>query len=142
MQTLERPTVSDSIHVVEAIATDVRYWAEGKAEGFSKDLNGWCAIASGQLFRELEKKGFQPKLRAAVDRFTCWAHVFVVLDDQIIDVTATQFREFKNQPVVIGHEKELQKNWFHQHTDEFISVPQLRAWQKKERWPAREIAYG
>lgn len=127
------------------IATSVRYWAEGRAEGTYKegDLNGMCAIASAELWRQLTAEGIKAEL-------CCWicpqdqesAHVFLLVeDDHILCVTCTQFSKMRNIPVYFEHHKEAEKwDWFNIHFS-FPTPEDLIRWQKKNRWPADQIAW-
>ncbi len=130
---------------VLGIATDVRYWAEGRAEGDGQSnpraLDGYCAIASAQLFRMLVAEGFTPELHVWECSNTRDSHVFVTVDDHVVDVTATQFREYVNQPVVILHVREAEGHTYWNSSYSFTSVEDLIRRQKKDRWPARQVAY-
>ena len=77
------------------IAEENRKWAESVANYFlsqskdrwffSSNLCGMCAIASLRLFRELRAAGYEAQIAYTL------GHVFVVYDNLIIDITATQF---------------------------------------------------
>jgi hypothetical protein len=127
------------------IATDVRYWAEGRAEGDPKgnprDLNGYCAIASAELFRQLTREGLKPEIHVWECPETADSHAFVVVDDHVVDVTATQFREFADKSVVIMHVRVAEQYMYWNSSYSFSSVEALIKRQKKDRWPARQIAY-
>jgi len=126
---------------VLAVATDVRYWAEGRSR--NDDLNGWCAIASAELFRQLQKEEIPAEIHYSLDRHdgeSC--HVYLVVDDHVVDVTATQFKQLRDKPVVIMHSREAEAYDFYNADEVFHSVEDLRAYQKKHRWPAEQIAYG
>jgi hypothetical protein len=129
--------------VIETIAQDVRYWAEGEAESRdplnARDLNCWCAIASGKLYRELVVAGLQPQLNlAACD---LGSHVFLTVEDHVVDVTATQFPEYRDVPVLIVHEMLVQDLWYYQCDKVFATVEDLIQFQKKARWPREQIAW-
>ncbi len=132
-----------STEIIEVIAQEVRYWAEGEAESRDpqnvKDLNSWCAIASGKLWSELTLAGFQPKLHMSAADIGC--HVFVTVDDHVIDVTATQFPEYRDVPVLVAHEREVDQ-WYHESSKEFSTVEELIRYQRKMRWPREQIAWG
>lgn len=134
-------TFQDRVH---SIAQDVRLWAEGRAqsdENSYASLVGYCAIASAKLFSELQKKGFDPEIHIWVHGLLPDAHVFIILEDHVVDITATQFRDFEQETVVIMHVKEAEafKHW---HSIlSFDSVKELIAYQKKTRWPRDQIAY-
>lgn len=130
---------------VLGIATDVRYWVEGRAEGDSgfngHDLNGYCAIASAELFRQLKKQGFKPEIHVWYDPSTGDAHAFVVVEDHVVDVTATQFRGFRDTSVVIKHVREAASFEYWNSSYSMDCADAFRKRQKKDRWPARQIAY-
>jgi len=132
---------SNLLSNVLAIATDVRYWAEGRSENHTAHLRGWCARASAELFKKLSKKGINAEIRAWTCGITDAAHVFIVVEDHIVDVTATQFREFRDTPVLILHEKEAQDYEFYQTSASFKSVQELLVWQKKAHWPGDQMAF-
>lgn len=123
------------------VAKRVRLWTEQQAKKSrynQKNLLGWCAISSAQLFRELKNEGVDARIHVK-DYYNC--HCFVVVDDHVVDVTATQFTEFKNSPIVIMHIKEAEQYGFY-NTDEVFEFPdQLRTHQLKTKWPKKQIAY-
>ena len=125
---------------VAMVATQVRYWAESRAPKEDHRLDGWCAIASARLFSELDKQGIKSEIHVWVAP-SGEAHVYVVVDDHVVDVTATQFREFRSSFVVIIHQREAEQYEFYRTVEVFHSVKDLRKWQKKGRWPARQMAY-
>jgi hypothetical protein len=120
------------------IAAKVREWTEAKA--FRADYNpdtlcGWCAIAAAQLFRELTRE----KVPAEIHYVS--GHCFVVIDDYVVDVTATQFDEFAKEKILIRHVKELSEHWYYQTEKVFTKPIELRDHQLKEKWPRKQIAY-
>ena len=120
------------------IARSVRKWAERKAEAakYNPDtLCGWCAIASAHLFRALKNEGIESELHYVS------GHCFVVVDDYVVDVTATQFAELRAGDVFIKHHKEVDQHWFYQSSHIFEKPMELREHQLKENWPRRQIAY-
>lgn len=133
-----------------AIAQDVRYDIEGLASrrksqiipgrvGSPERLGGWCAIASARLFREFAKNDIDSEIWMWVSNHG-EAHVFNFVDDHIVDITATQFHEHIDQPVLILHSKEAMAFDHFQPTKQFGSVKELIDDQKRERWPTNQIA--
>ncbi len=123
---------------VMLIAENVRNWTEEKAFRTNYnpgDLCGWCAISAAQLFRELRKEKINAELHYVS------GHCFVVVDDYIVDVTATQFSEFADKKINIIHTKEAEQYWFYTAEKVFTHPTQLRKYQLEERWPRRQIAY-
>jgi hypothetical protein len=128
---------------VAAIANGTRTWVEAKAfrsDYNPDDLQGWCAIASAELQRRLNIEGIEAKIHMWV---SSWqeCHCFVVVEDHVIDVTATQFKEFRNQPVLIMHIKEAEVYEMYSTSEVFSTASELRRYQKRERWPSNQIAY-
>lgn len=130
-QLLERVTV---------VAQDVRDWVELRAQRVNNyDLNGFCAIAAGQLHKKLTNIGIDAKISLRNQWGEC--HAFVVVDDHVIDVTATQFQEFENTPIVILHIKEAEVYSFYCTDNEFKNSVELRKHQQRDKWPINQIAY-
>ena len=134
--------MKQSLHdTVLAIATDVRYWAEGRSR--NDDLEGWCAIASAELFRRLKREEIPAEIHYCMDQKDLQScHVYLVVDDYVVDVTATQFTQFRDKPVVIMHSREAEVYDFYNTNMVFRSAEDLRAYQKKLRWPADQVAFG
>lgn len=132
---------------VVSLARAARAWAEERsdaAESYSEDLCGWCAIASGQLHREFVRQDIPAEIHMWEQypdgRGSC--HVFLVVEDHIVDVTATQFTEFANEPVVILHRSKAYDYDFYRTTKVFVSANALRKHQKVSGWPQHQMAYG
>ena len=120
------------------IAKRVRAWTEAKAERANynpHNLCGWCAISAAHLFRELSKADIAAEIHYVP------GHCFVVVDDYIVDVTATQFQAYENTEVVIAHTKEVEHFWYYKTEKTFDTPTKLRDHQLKQNWPKREIAY-
>lgn len=99
---------------------------------------GWCAIASAKLWKSLDAVGIKTEIHLAQDIIGC--HVFLVIEDHVVDVTATQFSEFENNKLVIMHVKEAEAYWFYQSADVFETADDLRANQIRTGWPRDQIA--
>ena len=129
---------------VRNIASDVRRWAEDQAYDKTldevHDLNGYCAIAAAELHRRLVSEGIRNELHMATHGCGS-SHCWVVVNDHVVDVTATQFGPFRAQPVVVLHEKEAEQHWFYRTTEIFYSSKSLRKSQQRTGWPPHQIAY-
>lgn len=124
-----------------SLAEEVRQWAERRARPGDEDLNGWCAKASAQLFRTLQEKNIPAEIHMWSWHNDESAHVFVVVEDHVVDVTATQFGPFRNKPIVIMHKREAEAHEFYRTERVFASADELRKHQKKTRWPNDQVAY-
>jgi len=126
-------------------ASAVRGWAEAMAEGTYKagDLNGMCAISSAELWRRLRDIGVQAKIRVWMDPDpdVGSTHVFLYVDDHVLDVTATQFRALRNKKVYFEHEKFAENYLFYHHAYEFDSDEELVRWQQKVEFVADQVAW-
>lgn len=125
--------------IILAIATDVRNWTQSEADRKDyrpDDLGGWCAIASGKLFTELKKENFKPVMAHDHD-----GHFFVLVEDHVVCVTATQFMTFKNVPVLLKHENEMAGVKYYEVDDIYEDIMEVRKYQKKHRWPSDQIIY-
>ena len=125
---------------VHEIALEVRSWCEKEADkaGRPDSLMGYCAIASAELFRRLEKVGIFAEIH--MQNGGWGSHVYLVVDDHVVDVTATQFSQFSGTPVVIIHYKEAEQHDFYQSNEIFGTPKDLRKFQAKTKWPNNQIA--
>ena len=123
------------------IASQVREWVLKEARKVrynEKDLCGWCAIASAKLHIELKKKNINSKLNIWNGAYS--SHVFLTVDDYIVDITATQF--LANHPhVLIIHEKEAEQFEYFKSCGEFKDVKHLRKTQIQHKWPSKQVVY-
>lgn len=127
---------------LESMALQVRGWAEDeelRCEFYRPDLNGFCAVASGELSRRLAAEAIPHEIHMSTGDYGC--HVYVVIEDVIYDVTATQFPEYRNTKVLIKHMREAEVNWYHQTDEVFKTADDLRAHQKRRKWTTWQIAY-
>ena len=70
-----------------------------------------------------------------------WAHCFVVVEDHIVDVTASQFWQFKDQNLVIMHVREAEFYEMYRTVKTFSCGAALRRHQKRDKWPSNQICY-
>jgi hypothetical protein len=120
------------------VAKHVRQWTQDKANRTRynpHNLCGWCAISAAHLFRELRRKNIDVELHYVRN------HCFTVVDDYVVDVTATQFVDFEDVEINILHYKEAQEYRFYNTEKIFTTPTQLRDHQLRTKWPTREICY-
>ncbi len=122
------------------VARRTRRWAMRNRDKFDiwSDLGGMCAIASAKLFRNLQAEGIPAELHVAVARDYC-AHVYVVVNGHIVDITATQFSEKHSAVLITERSKETRSKWWWQSTHKFQTVEALVAYQLKAGWPTEQI---
>ena len=120
---------------VLAIAEHARLWAEktAKKEGFPSDLNGFCARASVKLFNLLKAASYDPIIGCA------HGHVYVILEGQIIDLTATQFPRTRSKKVFIKNVEDIRDQYQYQSLKIFDNPDELALYQKREGWPKTQI---
>lgn len=124
------------------VAHRVRKWVEHKDSRLvvpTKNMCGWCAITAGKMYVELDKVGIPSYL--ATSHSEWGSHVFNIVDEYILDVTATQYPEFRNTKVVLLHEREAAVYEFYDVDETFECNKQLRIHQKMTNWPSSELAY-
>jgi len=128
---------------VTAIALGTRAWSQEKAERTRynpDDLQGWCAISAAELHKRLISEGIDADIHMWQSEWgEC--HCFCVVDDYVVDVTATQFGQFRNQELVIMHYKEAEVFEMYNSTMSFGCGKDLRRFQKKQGWPSYQIAF-
>jgi len=128
--------------LIRSIAHQCRQWCEDRdqLEAYpSETLCGWCAIAAAHLWRELRRKGIDSVI--CVAELTHYSHCYILCEDHIVDITATQFQNFRNSPILILHEREAVVYEFYNTTHTFKDARELRKWQRQGRWPSCQICY-
>lgn len=131
----------DLYNRVLPVAQKVREWTQKQADRksyYAHSLMGWCAIASAQLFRELKKAGVDSTIHLYDGEDGC--HCFIVVDNHVIDVTATQFDEFVDKQIVILPKSKAEKYYFYKTTETFNLPTALRDYQLDTDWPRDQIA--
>lgn len=133
------------------LAKEVRKWTESQHRirlGYDMevedldlhfDLNGWCAIASAELHNRMSLAGISAKIHMAEIDMGC--HVFLNVEDYVVDVTATQFSEHRRDKILVIHSREAEMNWFHSPDRTFLNSKKLRAYQIKKGWPQDQVAF-
>jgi hypothetical protein len=103
-------------------------------ELFNEDLEGLCARASAILFSELRKRNIYARICLAYD------HCFVVYDNHIVDVTATQFNI--QDKIFICKLSDLERishpaHW--EYKKSFRSIKRAVQYQSDRNWPTDQI---
>lgn len=116
---------------VEAIACEDDY--------FYKDLTGLCAIGSKLLFVKLQEYGI--KSYFIVNRKDEWGHVYLICNNYILDITATQF----SMPKLFIQDKnkvllDYRKFWFYKYKS-FHSIVELDEHLLETEWDYKQIKY-
>ena len=132
--------MSTMMNQVADIAVEVRDWAEviAEKEGYREDLNGMCAIASSELWKRLTHHKIKSKICMCEEDNGC--HVFLNVEDHIVCITATQFYKFRNIPILIRHEKEMEDEMYYRNPIIFKNSKMLRTYQINEGWEKNQIA--
>ncbi len=119
------------------IAQDARKWAENARHaklGIPRNLQGMCAIASAELHLRLNTAGIPSKF--IMSRTVKFSHVYLLVEDYVLDITATQFGgTFRNKKVVYMHEREADLYPQYFPDVEFHTIEELRDFQVKYGWP-------
>jgi len=145
----------DKLVAIKKIAQDTRRWAMRNRHKVyvNNNLSGMCAIASGELHRRLTKAGFDSTI--ALRDIEDDGHAFVICEQMIIDVTATQFSfmyvekdgkwqlvEHKRKPVEITPlVPKDQRPTFWQEDAQYKTVDHLIDSQHNSGWPPDQIAW-
>jgi|2_EtaG_2_1085320.scaffolds.fasta_scaffold03003_7 hypothetical protein len=108
--------MKDDLTKIHALAIETRQWAEKfrkqHKDQFKRNLSGMCAVASAYLFKKLKDEGFYPKIGYARKDMT--GHVFVICNDLVIDVTASQYGKRK------------------------VTVSSLKKFEPPDSWPTKD----
>lgn len=127
---------------VQATALKVRKWAELQSikSRMPANLEGMCARASAELFNQLSAVGVRAELHAYEDGDGA-AHVFTVVDDIVVDVTATQFGRLQKHKVFVMHLREAEAMYpWYVASEIFHTVSALVKWQVRTEFPKNQIA--
>ena len=140
---------------IRHIARQTRRWALRHRHKVWADatLCGMCAIASAELHKRLTAAGFSAAIafRNTADE----GHAFVICDELIVDVTATQFgwitrrgadlrytRERRCRAVeIVPLSDKASRPLFWQETAIYDSLDALVLRQKQSGWPPDQIAW-
>lgn len=122
--------------VAKAVREEVVRKNEDEELGFGDYLEGMCAVASVILFQKLKDNQFDPRIAYALHNNEEEAHVFCIVDDLIVDVTATQFGFFDVEILKIGCPHS--QRWFWKPVRKFATVEELVIRQKKDGWPRHQ----
>ncbi len=90
-------TFSDLSKLKTIVRTAIRVRDEMVRTLDSNSLEGFCILASRKLRNELLLEGIDSSTHMSKD------HQYLVIDDHVVDITATQFPAFRNSPVVVLH---------------------------------------
>jgi hypothetical protein len=113
-----------------AYATRRKFEAVNKEIGFfPADLRGACAIASATLFKVLKDAKYSPEFYCG-ESFASGGHCWIVVDNFIVDITATQFGK-KNKRVSIVPINNDRKHYSWDRIWKHKLVPIKRAWMEQ-----------
>lgn len=130
---------NDRLNQLHLIASRARRWAmrnRQRAE-MPYDLTGMCGIASGKLWSMLTESGFNARI--AIRNKVGDGHCFVIVDNYIVDVTATQFglRAVEVRPAKDAR----QQHRFWRATKIHNDLHSLRQHQINTGWPSDQVAW-
>lgn len=127
------------LRAITSAARWVRNWAEENHHvfGHDKDMCGMCAIASGMLHLRLADRGISSTL--ILNELGFGSHVFLVVDNLVVDVTATQFEGFETADVVVMSRQQAADHEWWSGGVEIDNVKDLHQRQKEGRWPESQI---
>jgi hypothetical protein len=98
-----------------------------------KELMGLCAIASFTLCTELEKAGIEAEVYEG--KYDTWfEHCWVVVDDKIVDITATQFGTKRRVSV-----RKDTSEWYEGSSCTECELRDWVSWQRPSRSKSRRI---
>lgn len=123
---------------VLTIARAVREWAEERAAQFGDSdpqLSCYCAIASAKMSMILAAEGIKHRIGYA--HSPIGGHMYILIDNWIIDVTATQFGE--DEKILVRHAHATRLPWYHRTKQTFMSAQTLLRWQQRSYWPEDQM---
>lgn len=127
----------DVYQKIKIIAESARIWAQAyaKVKKFPEDLNGMCAIASAKLFEMLDREiGLNPSIVVWHDSKSNGVHCFVICNQYLVDITATQFGNFSNVEIVNTLNIDKKRFYFWNYDTVLKSVDDLMLYQQHTPW--------
>lgn len=131
---------------IKEIAQQSRQWAEEYAKidnnVFSSKLDCMCAISSSYLSFLLTKAGINNQI--AIYEGIGFAHCFVITDNYLIDITATQFKysftsfDINNVEIKLLDQIDLEKNEYWEISKTFLNPHDLLKYQIHNGWPIEQ----
>ena len=117
-------------------AQDVRIWAEERAlrELFPADLCGLCARSSAMLYILLKQRGYSPQII-----YSDYVHVFIHVENHLIDLTATQFFNTNFIPIFIRPINNEESASQYINSKVFNNLFQFIRFQHKKEWIKKEV---
>lgn len=135
--------------ILKGFASQARDWlASGEMAdrssrfAVSDDMTGYCAVGSAYLSNLLTKAGIPHEIHMSRQRFG--DHVYVVVEDYIVDVTASQFNGWPwlvepLNPIEVRHRISLTDDHLHWKTaTTFSAIDELSALIDSEVWPEEQ----
>lgn len=123
--------------LVYLVALDVRAWAEKYQKTspgrYWEGLGGLCAIASAKLKYDLESVGV-PSTFVANN-----SHCFLIVEDHIVDITATQFQRGFSKITIVSKENPIVKEQhFWKQIHQGKTFEEIQVIMKKNGWPEHQ----
>lgn len=119
------------------IETEERAYRDTGAE--NHDLTGYCARAAAYLWRVLRDHRIDSQIHMTENNQGC--HVFLCVDDWVLDITATQFNDYRGEAVVFLHHREAEsRSLWHRGGRRFESDRELKEYQTRVGWPQNQLA--
>jgi hypothetical protein len=87
------------------------HWHNTRTSWWSDTLSGACWSCSYYLYKELKALGYNPQMVRVSSGGSICCHVFLLLDNYILDITATQFG-ITDPYVIIGKKRWPKRKWF------------------------------
>lgn len=123
---------------IRLIAAQARRWAEllvVEHDEAPSALRGFCARAAVKLATLLKAAGFQPEIVMAQGAYA--SHVFVIVDDKIVDVTATQF----GAQAIVVIDRTAVHEWWWIPSKTWPDIEELREHQLLKGWPEHQVIH-
>lgn len=128
---------------IRKIADTTYEWAVrfAKEYNFDSDLSCMCAIASGKLYLELRKAGIKSKIAVSKDSYGYDQHVFIIIDEYLIDLTVRQFNsKIRRYSFMKLNKINKEKHYWWTNYDIHPSHRQLVLRQENRDWPDYQTA--
>lgn len=107
--------------------------------GYPKDCAGLCAIATAELHRRL--KAIRIDSTMVVWNGNCEGHCFLLVDEMMVDITATQFHGFEKNKILIKPFMMMKESGQWKATKTFTSIKPFRDYLLDSEWSSEQIPH-
>lgn len=129
--------------LISEIASQGRFWIESQfSEVFTDEYEGACAWASTYILKRLQEQNINAYVAISQLNNKGGQHAFVVTDNHIVDVTATQFQDRIDKflpPIIVVDKKKAREFFWHDVISRLHTPQAVVDFTLEPEWPEEQI---